>query len=115
MLLGPLFTIFMAWGLSQWTIYTKSHGLLIFLKSVFFSDWRVRHALDAKEEREGKWCQKFSSATFVKGIIAEVVPPIVQEPVLTIGENLDDSLGSWSSLEMDEPAPLPPPVLVREG
>ena len=26
----------------------------------FFSDGRVRHALDSKEEREGKWCQKFS-------------------------------------------------------
>ena len=69
----------------------------------FFSDDRVRHALDSKENREGKWCRKFSSATYVKGLIAEVVPPIVDQPVLTIGESLDDSLGSWSSLEVDEP------------
>ena len=81
----------------------------------------MQHALDAKEEREGEWCQKFSSAVFVKGLIAEVVPPVVQEPVLTIGENLDDSLGSWSSLELDEvaaaapPPPPPPPPPPRGG
>ena len=73
------------------------------------SDWRVRRALDAKEEREEKRCHKFPSATFVKGIIAEVVPPVVEEEISTIGESLDDSLGSWSSLEMEEPPPPPPP------
>ena len=75
----------------------------------------MQHALDAKEEREGEWCQKFSSAIFVKGLIAEVVPPVVQEPVLTIGGNLDDSLGSWSSLELEEPAPPPPPPPQQGG
>ena len=79
----------------------------------FFSDGRVQHALDSKEEREGKWSRKFSSATFVKGLIEEVVPPVVPQPVLTLGENLDVSLGSWSSLELDEPAPPPPPP--RQG
>ena len=34
---------------------------------------------------------------------------VVQDPVSTLGDNLDISLGSWSSLEMDEPAPPPPP------
>ena len=39
-----------------------------------------------------------------------MVPPLVQAPVLTVSESLDDTLGSWSSLELDEAAqPLPPP------
>ena len=75
----------------------------------FFSDGRVQHASDSKEEREGKWSRKFSSSMFVKGLIEEVVPPVVHQPVLTIGDNLDVSLGSWSSLEMEEPPPPPPP------
>ena len=78
-----------------------------------FSDSRVRHALDSKEEREGKWRRKFSSAIYAKGLVEEVVPPIVQNPILTVGESLDDTLGSWSSLEMDEPPPPPPPP--RQG
>ena len=76
----------------------------------FFSDERVQHALDSKEGREEKWSRKFSSAIFVKGLIEEVVPPVVNQPVLTIGDNLDVSLGSWSSLEMDDEPPPPPPL-----
>ena len=75
----------------------------------FFSDARVRHALDSKEEREGNWSRKFSSSNYVKGLIQEVVPPVSGQNVLTIDHNLDDSLSSWSSLELDEPAPPPPP------
>ena len=78
----------------------------------FFSDDRVRHALNSKEDREAKWCKKFSSATYVKGVIAEVVPPVVEVPISTVGNSLDDSLGSWSSLELedvDAAAPPPPP------
>ena len=41
-----------------------------------------------------------------------MVTPLIQQPVLTVGESLDDSQGSWSSLELDEeaPAPVPPPT-----
>ena len=89
-------------------LYKESRSLT--LSNIrFFSDDRVRHALDSKEEREGKWCRKFSSATYVKGLIEEVVPPVAGQPLLTVADNLDDSLGSWSSLEMDELAPPPPP------
>ena len=74
----------------------------------FFSDGRVRHALDSKENREGEWSMKFSSATYVKGLIEEVVPPLpIQDRFATQEQSLDDSLGSWSSLEVDTP---PPPV-----
>ena len=46
-------------------LYKESRSLS--LSNVrFFSDGRVRHALDSKEEREGKWCQKFSSAIHLK-------------------------------------------------
>ena len=83
----------------------------------FFSDERVQHALDSKEEREGKWCRKFSSSIYVKGLIQEVVPPVSGQNVLTIGQNLDVSSDSWSSLEVDEPAPplLQPPVRGIDG
>ena len=71
----------------------------------------MRHALDAKEKREESWCRKFSSAVYAKEIIDEVVPPVANlAPVLTAG-NLDGSLGSWSSLELDEPAIAPQPAL----
>ena len=46
---------------------------------------------------------------YAKGLVEEVVPPVAQLPVSTVGQRLDDSLGSWSSLELDDPAPLPPP------
>ena len=84
---------------ASWALVHDSHGLGI--KSInhlyresrslnlshirFFSDERVWHALDSKEEREGKWSRKFSSATYAKGLIAEVVPPVAERPVLTIG------------------------------
>ena len=51
---------------------------------------------------------KFSPATYVKGLIEEVVPPLpIQDRFATQEQSLDDSLGSWSSLEVDTP---PPPV-----
>ena len=43
-----------------------------------------------------------------------MVPHNVVQPVLTVGAVLNDSLDSWSSLELDEsvpPVPLPPPPL----
>ena len=46
-------------------LYKESRSLTL-SHICFFSDGRVRHALDSKEEREEKWSQKFSSATFVK-------------------------------------------------
>ena len=67
----------------------------------------MRHALDSKEEREGDWRRKFSSATFVKGLIAEVVSPITNEnSILTEDNSLDVSRGS----DMDEVV-APPPVV----
>ena len=109
---------------ASWALVHDAHGLNI--KSVdhlykesrsltlsnirFFSDGRVRHALDVKEEREGKWSRKFSSAGYVKGLIEEVVPPLpTRNNVSTTGVSLDDSHGSWSSLEVDFP-PSPPPL-----
>ena len=112
---------------ASWALVHDIHGLNI--KSIdhlykesrslnlsnirLFSDARVRHALDSKEGRESGWCRKFSSATFAKGVIEEVVTPLPQNSVLTVGESLDDSLGSWSSLELDEPAHPPPPLPQR--
>ena len=107
---------------ASWALVHDYHGLNI--KSVehlykesraltlshirFFSDSRVRHALDSKEEREGKWILKFSSATYVKGLIEEVVPPLpIQVNVSTQDVGLDDSLNSWSSLEVDSAPPSP--------
>ena len=94
-------------------LYRESRSLN--LSSIrLFGDDRVRHALDSKEIRESRWVRKFSSATYAKGLIEEVVPPLVQAPVLTVSECLDDTLGSWSSLELDEAAqPLPPPPPTR--
>ena len=65
----------------------------------FFGDKRVQGALDSKEEREGKWCQKFSPATFVKGLINEVVPPVAVDENRVSGqvEGLDDSLSGLPS------------------
>ena len=81
----------------------------------FFSDNRVRHALDTKEERESQWCRKFSSPTFAKGVLNEVVPPTVAvSDVSTIAQGLDVSQQSWSSLELSgvlSPSPLSPPPL----
>ena len=121
---------------ASWAIVHDYHGLNI--KSLthlyeecrslslsrirFFSDARAQHALDAKEEREGQWCRKFSSAVFAKGLIQEVVPPVVDNALLTTGDTLNVSQDSWSSLEVDDvptpsspisgspPPPHPPPA-----
>ena len=108
---------------ASWAIVHDAHGLgiksfdhlykecrsLTLSKIRFFSDGRVRHCLDSKEEREGQWRRKFSSANYVKGLIEEVVPPLpIQDRFSTEDQGRDDSLGSWSSLEMD--APQAPPV-----
>ena len=77
----------------------------------FFSDGRVRHALDSKENREDKWRRKFSSAIYTKGLIEEVVSPVVSvENSLTLDNTLDNSRGSWSSLEIEGPLTPPPPT-----
>ena len=52
---------------------------------------------------------------YVKGVITEVVPPVAEVPVSTIGDTLDDSLGSWSSLEMEKDAPAHPPPPPTSG
>ena len=53
---------------------------------------------------------KFSSACYVKGLIEEVVPPVVvQDAVSTEDQSLDDSLSSSSSEAADPPlAPTEP-------
>ena len=96
-------------------LYKESRALT--LSNVrFFSDGRVRHALDSKEEREGKWSQKFSSAIFVKGLVEEVVAPLpIQEPVLTVGQSLDDSLASSFSEEVVVPPQGPTASLTKKG
>ena len=77
----------------------------------FFSDGRVRHALDSKENREEQWSKKFSSAAYVKGLIEEVVPPLpAQNQFTTQDQSLDDSRDSWSSLEVGSPPPHAPPL-----
>ena len=88
-------------------LYKESRSLTL-ANVRFFSDNRVRHALDSKEEREGKWSRKFSSTCYAKGLITEVVPSVAERSVLTVGQSLDDSLASWSSLELEEPPPPPP-------
>ena len=104
-------------------LYLESRSLTLSLIR-FFSDGRVRHALDSKEDREDKWRRKFSSAIYVKGLIEEVVTPVVNsENSLTLVEPLNDSQSSWSSLEVEgilspvqpspsrvSPPPPPPPV-----
>ena len=82
-------------------LYLESRSLT--LSNIrFFSDGRVRHALDTKEERERAWCRKFSSAIYTKGLIEEVVTPVTfPEISLTEGNALDASSGSWSSLGLD--------------
>ena len=89
-------------------LYLESRSLT--LSNIrFFSDSRVRHALDVKEEREAGWRRKFSPAIYAKGLIQDLVPPVaMDEEVSTVGNGLDSSNDSWSSLELDGP-PLPPP------
>ena len=106
---------------AMWALVHDSHGLNV--KSVehlykesralslsnirFFSDERVRCALDSKEEREGKWSRKFSSAIFVKGLIEEVVPPVVIENIVSTE---DQSLDLFEDSEISD-APDSPPVV----
>ena len=109
---------------ATWALVNDSHGLglksishfylesrALMLSNIrFFSNGRVRHALDSKERREVTWSRKFSPAIYTKGLIEEVVTPIVNaEDSLTVGNTLDDSRDSWSSLEVDRllsPIPL---------
>ena len=57
-----------------------------------------------------------SSAIYAKGLLEELVTPVnISENSLTVGNNLDDSQNSWSSLELDgiplsPPPPTPPPL-----
>ena len=62
----------------------------------------MRHALDSKEEREGKWCRKFSSATYVKGLIDEVIPQVATDLTERDRDDLDLSQGDSSQF-----SPLP--------
>ena len=58
-------------------LYKESRSLT--LSNIrYFSDGRVRHALDSKEERESEWRRKFSSATYARDLLQEVAPPTVQ-------------------------------------
>ena len=86
-------------------LYMESRALSL-SKIKLFGDERVRHALDCKEEREGKWCRKFSSATYVKGLVDEVVPQVAPESVNLAGQNLDQSLDLF-----DQFSPLPADVV----
>ena len=90
---------------SIYHLYTESRALSL-SNMRFFGDQRVRHALDSKEEREGGWSRKFSPATHVKGLIAEVVPPLPIETISTEDQDPDVSLGS----DVDE-IPASPPVV----
>ena len=49
-------------------LYLESRSLSL-SNSRFFSDDRVRHALDLKEAREDEWRRKFSSAIYAKGLL----------------------------------------------
>ena len=92
-------------------LYKESRSLT--LSNIrLFSDGGVQ--LDSKELREGKWSQMFSSAIYAKGVLGELVPPVVSD-VLTIGQNLDISQDSWSLLELDVPPPPPPPGQLKPG
>ena len=74
-------------------LYMESRALSL-SKIRLFGDDRVRHALDSKEDREEKWCRKFSSATYVRDVLAEVVPQVAPNNQEVVGNNLDLSLGS---------------------
>ena len=87
------------------------HGSLTLSNIRFFSDGRTRHALDVKEEREGKWARKFSAACYSKGLIEEVVPPLTpQNPVSTEDHSLDSSLNDVASEQSLAPPPAQPAV-----
>ena len=86
-------------------LYMESRALSL-SKIRLFGDDRVRHALDSKEEREGKWCRKFSSATYAKGIIEEVIPQVAPSDEVVAGQNLDLSLGTSEQF-----SPLPEGIM----
>ena len=66
----------------------------------FFSDGRTRHALDVKEQREGRWRRKSSPATFAKGLLQEVVTPVVSnQNVLTAEISLNDNPPSFKEFQ----------------
>ena len=92
-------------------LYKESRALNL-SKIRFFSDDRVKHALDAKEEQEGKWQRKFSSAIYTKGLLQDMVGPVNnEENVLTIDNALDASHSSWDSLDLEgilSPLPTSP-------
>ena len=114
---------------ASWALIHDSHGLnvksiahlykesraLNLSKIRFFSDERVKHALDSKEEREGKWRRKFSSAIYTKGLLQDVVGPVNSEQdVLTITNAMDVSQSSWDSLDLEgilSPIPTSSPAL----
>ena len=108
---------------ASWALVHDAHGMnvksisqlykecraLNLSKIRVFSDERAKRALDSKEEREGKWLRKFSSAIFTKGLLQDVVTPVnSEENVSTVGNALDDSSLSWGSLDVEgilSPAP----------
>ena len=114
---------------ASWALIHDSHGLnvksiahlykesraLNLSKIRFFSDERVKHALDSKEEREGKWRRKFSSAIYTKGLLQDVVGPVNSEQdVLTIANAMDVSQSSWDLLDLEgilSPLPTSSPAL----
>ena len=88
-------------------LYKESRALSL-SNARFFGDSRVKHALNSKEEREGKWSQKFSPAIFVKGLIEEVVPPLpIEESVSTEDHSLDLFDDSGPSEAPDSPPAVP--------
>ncbi|NCF47118.1 MAG: hypothetical protein GWP24_06070 [Alphaproteobacteria bacterium] len=82
-------------------LYMESRALSL-SKMRVFGDERVRHALDCKEEREDKWCRKFSSAVYVKGLLDGIVAPAGSGHGDGINQGLDLSQGL-----LDQFSPLP--------
>ena len=110
---------------ASWALVHDSHGLNIksithlYLESRslslpnirFFSDGRVRHALDSKEDREGTWRRKFSSTIYAKDLVKEVVTPMISpENHLTFLWMILRTAGRLSTL-MASPYPQIPPLL----
>ena len=82
-------------------LYMESRALSL-SKIRSFGDDCVRHALDLKEDREEKWCRKFSSATYIRYVLAEVVPQVAPNNQKVVRNNLDLSPGS-----SEQSSPLP--------
>jgi hypothetical protein len=123
---------------SSWCLVHDRHGLCI--KSVthmykearslslanirFFSDSRVRHALDSKEGRESKWNRKYSSAVKTRELISDLLHLSPDShPIVPIVPLTPPALPlTPSALSITPPAlpinpptppsiPLPPPTL----